>query len=186
MDYEIVALRKGWDNSLATTVALEDNVLGLERSLTTMNRRNHYLQREVTTARVTCSKRDSLRIATLEARVVRMEEELRAKDKVIQKKVALLKEKEELIDTLDAALITKDGITEKLHQRLHWNYYNMVHLGARYYHARDLAERTQLAWEHLDHRRVMEEETLSAWVSQEDQREPRLESFELSPSRLCC
>ena len=41
-----------------------------------------------------------------------MEEELRAKDKVIGEKVALLKEKEEVIDTLDAVLIAKDGILE--------------------------------------------------------------------------
>ncbi|MFS9531481.1 hypothetical protein Q6247_25220, partial [Klebsiella pneumoniae] len=62
-----------------------------------------------------------------------MGKELRVKDKMIREKVALLKKKEDLTDTLDAALITKDGIIEQLHQHLHWNYYNMVHLGARYY-----------------------------------------------------
>lgn len=88
MDGEVEILRKRWDNCIAANAALEGKVLGLERNLTAMNQRNRHLQHKVDTAHVTRSERDSLRIATLEARVVRMEEELKARDKVIEEKAS--------------------------------------------------------------------------------------------------
>ncbi|RCV06354.1 hypothetical protein SETIT_1G156300v2 [Setaria italica] len=100
------------------------------------------------------------RIATLEVRIVRMEEALRSRDKIIDEKNALLKEK-------------------------HINYYNLVHLGSHCYSNRDLAETLQLTWEHSNRKRVMELEELSAWISVEYRREPHVESFALPPIRLC-
>lgn len=136
-------LRKGWDDCIGANAMLEGKILGLERYLTNLDRTNRRLQHKIDTAPDPYDERDSLRIATLEARAVRMEE-LKAKDKVIAEKNALLKEKEELTDTLDAALISKNRIIEQLHRQLHRNYYNLVHLGSRCYHDRDLAERLQL------------------------------------------
>lgn len=45
---------------------------------------------------------------------------------MINEKNAMIKENEELVDTLDAALAAMNGVVEQLHHRLHRNYYNLV------------------------------------------------------------
>lgn len=113
-----------------------------------------------------------------------MEEALRSRDKMIDEKNVLLKEKEELVDTLDTALATNNGVIKQLHHLLHRNYYNLVHLGSRCYRDKDLAERLQHVWERSDRKRMMELEELSVWVPIKYKREPSMESFELPLSRL--
>lgn len=102
--------------------------------MTSLTRTNFLLQHEIDAASDPYDEKDSLRIttleprivrmkealrriATLEVRIVRMEEALRSRDKIIDEKNALLKEKVELVATFDAALVTKNGVIEQLHHR---------------------------------------------------------------------
>ncbi|RCV05757.1 hypothetical protein SETIT_1G108700v2 [Setaria italica] len=140
---EMEVLRRGWDNSIGHNAMLEGQLEGLSCCLERLDQTNCRLRDESNAA--PDAFKDAEKIAMLEAKIVQMEEALHLRNKLIDKKRAQLRDKDELVGNLNTVLATKDGAINQLHHRLHRNYDNIVHLSSRCYRDRDMVERLQAA-----------------------------------------
>nr|TKW38331.1 hypothetical protein SEVIR_1G109066v2 [Setaria viridis] len=163
-------LPRGWDNSIGHNAMLEGQLEGLSRCLERLDQTNCRLRDESNAA--PDAFKDAEKIAMFEAKIVQMEEALHLRDKLIDKKNAQLRDKDELVGNLNTVLATKDGAISQVHHRLHCNCDNIVHLSSQCYRDRDMVERLQAAWERSDRRRRMELEELSAWIPVKYRKEP--------------
>ncbi|CAN6363673.1 unnamed protein product [Urochloa humidicola] len=115
-DRSVDVLRGGWDESVIKVEDLERQLQALQTEMAATNSRNE------------------LKITTLTARNVSLEDTVRCKEEVIKHKDSLLKEKNELIDSMSDRLMNQSE-TIRRHQRYQkWNVDNLVYLGAQTYY----------------------------------------------------
>jgi hypothetical protein len=183
-DSEITYLRWKWDRCLQLAQKLELEKLDLADRLEQSHQRNGELvQLGLVDARAS-AERDTVRIATLEARLKTAEEKHRATVEATRVDREKLAEAKCLMESVGAAAADYQVRVWDLQEGSRHNYNHLCYLGGLVYEERDRAARTRTAWERSDQQRLRELEELSAQLPSKKRPRLRAETFELPPTLL--
>jgi hypothetical protein len=161
-DSEIIFLRWRWDATLELAQQLEREKLDLEDRLEQAHLRNGELVQLGLAAARASSKRNTVEIVILEARLRTVEERHWVTVDTTCADREQLAEAEYLIESLGAVAVDYHERVWDLKERSRHNYYHLCHLGGRVYEEQDYATRTRTAWESSEQRRLEELEEISA------------------------
>jgi hypothetical protein len=161
-DSEITYLRWKWDRCLQLAQEVELVKLDLADRLEQSHQRNGELVQLGLAAAKASAERDTVRIATLEARLKTAEEKHRATVEATRVDREKLAEAKYLMESVGAAAADYQVRVWDLQEGSQQNYNHLCYLGGLVYEERDRAARICTAWECSDQQRLRELEELSA------------------------